>query len=79
MGADHGERRGQTHVWNGGHRLLITASPPISLSVVIASQFACRGPPLPHFQLALPQGFRNMPDQCWPVRAWHWPTEGHDT
>lgn len=37
MGADHGERRGQMHVWNGGHLLLITASPPISLSVVTAS------------------------------------------
>ena len=35
---------GQTHVWNGGHLLLIIASHPISLSVVPASQFACGGP-----------------------------------
>lgn len=37
-------RGGQTHVWNGGHLLLIIASYPISLSVVTASQFACGGP-----------------------------------
>lgn len=44
LGADHGEQRGQTHVWNGGHLLLITASPSISLSVVMGSQFACGSP-----------------------------------
>lgn len=37
-------RGGQTHVWNGGHLLLIIASHPISLSVVATSQFACGGP-----------------------------------
>ena len=61
MGADHGERRGQTHVWNGGHRLLITASPPISLSVVIASQFACGGPPSPSFPAGPTPGLQEHP------------------
>lgn len=38
------ESRGGRHVWNGGHLLLITASPSISLSVVTGSQFACGAP-----------------------------------
>lgn len=75
LGADHGDRgadmfeMGSSPTHNRQSFYLPFCGDGISVCLW--------GPSLPHFQLALPQGFRNMPDQCWPVRAWHWPTEGH--
>ena len=75
--ADHGERRGTDTCLEWGPSLTHNCQSSYLPFCGGSITFRLRGPPLPHLQLALPQAYRNIPDKCWPVRAWHWPAEGH--